>query len=112
MNISIVHQSFKCIRGEFSVGVGTSAGWGVDIGVGAGNGSADGITFGIYYGYDMGSSDGLFDGFSVGKHMGEYIDGSLEYNMDLYLIYLRLGWYVNYGDIISVGNLVDTLLVG
>ena len=32
--------------------------------------------------------------------------------MELDLIYLRLGWYVNYGDIICVGNLVDTLLVG
>ena len=32
--------------------------------------------------------------------------------MELYLIYMRLGWYVNHGDIICVGNLVGTLLVG
>ena len=77
MNISIVDQWLKCVKGGVSVGVGISSGWGVNIGVGDGNDSAGGITLDIYYGYDMGSSDVFFDGFSVGKNMGEYIDESL-----------------------------------
>ena len=78
MNIRIVDQIFKCVKGEVSMGVGISVCWCVNIGVGAGNGSDVGITFGIYYGYDIGSSDLFFDSFCVGKHMGEYIDESLE----------------------------------
>ena len=46
----------KCFKGLYSVMVGGSVYWGVDIGIVAGSSSYDVITFGINYGYEMSSS--------------------------------------------------------
>ena len=72
------------------MGVGISVCGCVDGGVGAGNGSADRITFGFDDGYDLGYSGVFFDSYSVDKYIVRYLYESLENNMELYLICLRL----------------------
>ena len=64
----------KGVKGGFSVVVGGSLGWSVDICVGSGISSYDKIIFSIDYRYNIGSSYEFFDDFDDDKPVVSFLD--------------------------------------
>ena len=69
MNVSIVYEGEKGVKGKVIGGVGIIVCWCVDGGVGAGNDSFDRITFRIDDGYYIGYNDILLYGYRVDKFL-------------------------------------------